>query len=123
MRFTRDEKYLYPINPGTPGSLAGNMGELRTSHFHSGIDIRTNNQIGLPVVASKSGYVSRIGMSPTGFGNVIYITHRDGNTPVYAHLARSGDRLAAYVRKAQYRKQTSYIDPWPDTNQIPAEHG
>src|SRR5688572_10699543 len=54
-----EEKYLYPINPGAPGSLAGNMGELRSTHFHSGIDIRTNNMVGLKVYASKSGYVSR----------------------------------------------------------------
>jgi len=123
MRFTRDEKYLYPVNPGTPGSLAGNMGELRTSHFHSGIDIRTNNQIGLPVVASKSGYVSRIGMSPTGFGNVIYIAHPDGNTTVYAHLDRFVDRLADYVRKEQYRKKTFYIDLWLNKNEFPVEQG
>ncbi len=123
MRFTHEEKYLYPVNPGSPGSLAGNMGELRTSHFHSGIDIRTNNQIGLPVVASKSGYVSRIGMSPSGFGNVIYVTHPDGNTTVYAHLDRFVDRLAEYVRKEQYRKKTFYIDLRPTRNAFPVKQG
>lgn len=123
MKFTHEEKYLYPVNPGSPGSLAGNMGELRTSHFHSGIDIRTNNQIGLPVVASKSGYVSRIGMSPVGFGNVIYITHPDGNTTVYGHLDHFVDRLADYVRKEQYRRKTFYIDLHPNKNQFPVEQG
>ena len=52
-KFPADETYLYPIYPGQPGSLAGTMGELRTTHFHSGIDIRTNNMIGMPVRASK----------------------------------------------------------------------
>src|SRR5687768_9978026 len=65
-----EEKYLYPIKPGQPGSLAGTMGELRSTHFHSGIDIRTNNIIGLPVLASRSGYISRASVSATGYGNV-----------------------------------------------------
>src|SRR4051812_14217418 len=67
------EKYIYPVLPGQPGSLAGTMGELRSTHFHSGIDIRTNNQIGFPVLASKSGYISRVTVSPSGYGNIIYI--------------------------------------------------
>src|SRR6187402_2275984 len=61
------ESYIYPVHPGKPGSLAGTMGELRTTHFHSGIDIRTNNMIGYPVVASKSGYISRITSSGVGY--------------------------------------------------------
>src|SRR5688572_22126817 len=69
-----DEDYLYPVHPGIPGSgsLAGNMGELRGTHFHSGLDVRTNNEVGHPVKASKSGYISRVAMSPSGYGNVIY---------------------------------------------------
>src|SRR5215203_3475338 len=82
-KFRAEEKYLYPVNPGQPGSLAGTMGELRATHFHSGIDIRTNNKIGFPVLASKSGYISRVTVSPSGYGNVLYITHPDGNTTLY----------------------------------------
>src|SRR6478609_1012346 len=66
---TSEEKYLYPIKPGQPGSLAGTMGELRSTHFHSGIDIRTDNIVGLPVLASKSGHISRVTVSPSGYGN------------------------------------------------------
>src|SRR5690349_14865593 len=71
------EKFIFPLKPGQPGSLAGTMGELRSTHFHTGIDIRTNNEIGWPVFASKSGYISRAAVSPSGFGNVLYITHPD----------------------------------------------
>lgn len=123
VKFTSEEKYLYPVNAGSPGSLAGNMGELRSSHFHSGIDIRTNNQIGLPVVASKSGYVSRIAMSPSGYGNVVYITHPDGNTTVYAHLDHFVKPLAEYVLKEQYRKKSFYINLMPDKNTFPVKQG
>lgn len=104
------ERYIFPIKPGSPGSLAGTMGELRSTHFHSGIDIRTNNEIGWPVLASKSGYISRAGVSPSGYGNVLYITHPDGNTTVYGHLDRFKGAVGDYVLKERYRKKQSTID-------------
>lgn len=118
-----DEKYLYPINPGQPGSLAGTMGELRSTHFHSGIDIRTNNQIGFPVRASKSGYISRITMEPSGYGNIIYITHSDGNTTLYAHLNNFLGPVARHVLQEQYKKKTGRIDLHFVENQFPVRQG
>ncbi|MBT1703434.1 M23 family metallopeptidase [Chryseosolibacter indicus] len=109
-KFPNGEKYLYPINPGKPGSLAGTMGELRTTHFHSGIDIRTNNVIGYPVLASKSGYISRVSVSPSGYGNVLYITHPDGHTTLYAHLDKFKGKIADYILKEQYKQKTANID-------------
>ena len=109
-KFPADETYLYPIYPGQPGSLAGTMGELRTTHFHSGIDIRTNNMIGMPVRASKSGYISRITSSGVGYGNVIYITHPDGNTTLYAHLDKFEGQIANHILEEQYRLKSGEID-------------
>jgi murein DD-endopeptidase MepM/ murein hydrolase activator NlpD len=106
VKFPNEEKFLYPINPGLPGSLAGTMGELRTTHFHSGIDIRTNNIIGLPVLASKSGYISRITVSPSGYGNVLYIKHPDGYTTLYAHLDNSkGSSQNTFFRNSTVARQ------------------
>lgn len=104
------ERYIFPIKPGSPGSLAGTMGELRSTHFHSGIDIRTNNEIGWPVLASKSGYISRAGVSPSGYGNVLYITHPDGNTTLYGHLDKFKGAVGAYILKERYRRKKSSID-------------
>lgn len=104
------ERYIFPIRPGSTGSLAGTMGELRSTHFHSGIDIRTNNEIGWPVLASKSGYISRAGVSPSGYGNVLYITHPDGNTTVYGHLDRFKGAVGDYIIKERYRRKQSTID-------------
>jgi hypothetical protein len=117
------ERYIYPINPGKPGSLAGTMGELRSTHFHSGIDIRTNNMIGFPVLASKSGYISRITMGPSGYGNIIYIKHPDGNTTLYAHLDKFMGPLAEYVLNEQYQRQTSEIDLNFRENQFTVKQG
>jgi hypothetical protein len=122
-KFPNEEKYLYPINPGFPGSLAGTMGELRSNHFHSGIDIRTGNIIGLPVLASKSGYISRVSVSPSGYGNVLYITHPDGNTTLYAHLDKFKGALAEYVLQEQYRRKTSKINLYFRANQFIVKRG
>ena len=48
--------YIFPINPGVRNTLAGTMGELRSTHFHTGIDIRTGGQQGLAVVAAAEGH-------------------------------------------------------------------
>ena len=97
-----DDSYLFPIGPGIPNTLSGTMGELRATHFHAGIDIRTNNMVGLPVVAVQDGFVSRVVMSSFGYGKVIYLTHTDGMTSVYAHLDGIKGKLGEYVRQEQY---------------------
>lgn len=107
---TKEEKFLYPIDPGKPGSLAGNMGELRSTHFHSGIDVRTYNEIGHVVHAAKSGYISRVSVSPSGYGNVLYINHPDGYITLYAHLNNFTGPIADYVLQEQYKQKTFDID-------------
>lgn len=99
------------------------MGELRDTHFHSGVDIRTNNVIGLPVLASKSGYISHVSVSPTGFGNAIYVRHPDGYTTLYGHLDKFKDDLAQYVLKEQYRKRSSTISLYFKPDQFPVSQG
>ena len=118
-----EEKYLYPVNPGKPGSLAGTMGELRSTHFHSGIDIRTNNMVGMAVLASKSGYVSRITMTTSGYGNVMYITHPDGNTTLYAHLEQFLGTVGKHVIQERYNRKTSDIDLSFAKDQFPVKQG
>jgi Peptidase family M23 len=122
-KFPADETYLYPIYPGQPGSLAGTMGELRTTHFHSGIDIRTNNMIGMPVRASKSGFISRITSSGVGYGNVIYITHPDGNTTLYAHLDKFKGPVAKHILHEQYRLKSGEIDLYFQPNEFTITRG
>ncbi|SKD07712.1 Peptidase family M23 [Chitinophaga ginsengisegetis] len=102
-----------PLN--VPIILAGNFGELRPNHFHSGMDIKTQQKENLPVHAAADGYVSRIGVSHTGFGNVLYITHPNGYTTVYAHLNAFFPALQQYVKKQQYQAES-----WASDLTIPA---
>ena len=66
-----------------PLVLAGTFGELRSNHFHSGIDIKTQQRQGLPVYAIGDGTVTRIKVGLWGYGKVIYIAHPNGYTSVY----------------------------------------
>ena len=100
--FTGDQYYLFPINPGQQNLLAGTMGELRSSHFHAGLDIKTGGQIGLPVHAAADGYVYRIKVSSGGYGNALYINHPNGTTTVYGHLEKFSPLIDAYTSTICY---------------------
>ncbi|WP_157986357.1 M23 family metallopeptidase [Chitinophaga alhagiae] len=97
-----------PLN--VPIELAGNFGELRPNHFHSGLDLKTQQRENLPVHAAAEGYVSRVGVSHLGFGNVLYITHPNGYTTVYAHLNRFYPLLDEYVTRKQYEQESWAAD-------------
>ena len=103
--------------------LAGNFGEIRTNHFHSGLDIRTNSREGLNIYAVADGYVSRIKISATGYGKALYITHPNGYVSVYAHLSAFNDSVARYVKKMHYQKETYEIDVSPAKNEVPVKRG
>ncbi|MCF8226820.1 MAG: M23 family metallopeptidase [Bacteroidales bacterium] len=93
-----------------PLVLSGNFGELRSNHFHSGIDIRTNGNTGYDVFSVDSGYVSRIKIQTEGFGKALYVDHRNGYTSVYAHLDNFSPEIEKYIKKIQYQKKTHAID-------------
>ena len=90
-----------------PILLSGNFGELRNNHFHSGIDFKTQGVEGKPVHAVEDGYVSRISVSPWGYGNGLYLTHPDGTTTVYGHLQRFAPSIARYLKAQQYSTRTN----------------
>ena len=103
-----------------PLNVSGTFGELRTNHFHSGIDIRTNEQEGLPVYATADGYVARIKVSVFGYGKALYIAHPNGYTTVYAHLQRYADKIEDYVKKMQYSQKKYEVEAYltPDILQL-----
>ncbi len=113
-----DNAYLFPIRPGERNFLAGTMGEMRGSHFHGGLDVRTGGRIGLPVYATQSGYISRIQVSTGGYGHVLYLSHDDGNISVYAHLNLFEAGLEKYLRTNQYKEESYEIRLFPEKNQF-----
>ena len=116
-----DNSIKSPLNP--PYYFAGNFGELRPNHFHAGLDFRTQGKIGLPVYAVKDGYISKIGVSPTGYGNVLYMNHSDGTTTLYGHLLKFQTSIQDYVREKQYDKESFALTLNPSENQFRFKQG
>ncbi|ADX68571.1 MULTISPECIES: M23 family metallopeptidase [Weeksella] len=112
------------INPLTiTNYLSGNFGELRTNHFHSGLDIKTQQREGLKVLAVGDGYISRINVSPTGYGNALYIDHPNGYTTVYAHLQSFHSHIDEFVRKHQYQQEKFAVEIYPNPNELVVKQG
>lgn len=86
--------------------LVANFGEIRTNHWHMGLDIRTQQKVNLPVHAAADGYIARVSVEPGGFGQAIYINHPNGFTTVYGHLNSFFPALDAYVKQQQYARQS-----------------
>lgn len=110
-----------PLN--IPMQLAANFGAVRSNHFHMGLDLRTNSQENLPVVAAADGFVSRIKVERYGFGNAVYITHPNGYTTVYAHLNTYFEQLAEYVKERQYKDEKWEQDITFSPGQFPVTKG
>jgi Peptidase family M23 len=106
-----------------PEFLSSNFGELRTDHFHSGLDIKTQSVTGKEVVATADGYIYRIGVSPVGFGNSLFIRHPSGYSTVYGHLERFAPEIEKYVKKRQYEEKSFTIVLWPTKDEIPVKQG
>lgn len=106
-----------------PVEVAGNFMELRTNHFHSGLDLKTNGRIGQPVKAAGDGWVSRIKISPWGYGKAVYIDHPSGYTTVYGHLDRLNGVLAATLLDLQYSGRNFSVDKYFKKGELPVTQG
>jgi len=113
--------YAAPLR--IPFFLAGNFAELRPNHFHGGIDIKTQGRTGIPVYAAAAGFISRISISPIGYGNALYIDHPNGTTTVYGHLESFAPQIEDYIRKIQYEKETFAIDQIVPAGTLPFKKG
>lgn len=99
--------------------LSGTFAELRSNHFHSGLDIKTQQREGLKIYTAAEGYVSRIKVSHYGYGKALYITHPNGYTTVYAHLKKFAPKIEEYIKRHQYKKETFEIELFPDLEILP----
>jgi hypothetical protein len=103
--------------------LAANFGELRRNHFHMGIDIKTDGHINLPLYSIDNGYVSRIKISPFGYGKVIYVNHPGGITSVYAHCNDFPKKIMDHIDRVQKELQENEVDIYFSPSEIPIKKG
>ncbi len=117
----QEKYYSEPLD--IPLLVTGSFAELRSSHFHSGIDFRTEGRTGLDVLSTADGYISRIVVSPFGFGHALYINHPNGTTSVYGHLSRFRDDIQEYVKNIQYKKESFKVDLQIPLGMFPLKKG
>lgn len=106
-----------------PVFLSGNFAELRPNHFHAGIDFKTQGRTGLPIYSAADGFISRISVSATGYGNALYVNHPNGTTTVYGHLSSFAPQIEDYIRRIQYEKETFAIDQTVPEGILPVKKG
>ncbi|MEZ4685241.1 MAG: M23 family metallopeptidase [Bacteroidia bacterium] len=119
--FNPPPQFIYPMEGYY--ALAGTFGELRTDHFHGGIDIKTNRRIGVPIRAVADGYVYRIKTQTYGFGKAAYLRHNDGTFTAYAHLSRFGDELESFLYQHQHEDERYVQDLYPEAGRFPVKQG
>jgi len=111
-----------PLN--IPLVLSGNFGELRSNHFHSGIDFKTQGKTGFRIYCAADGYVSRVLVSPWGFGRAVYVNHPSlGLTTVYGHLESFASKIDKIVVAEQYKQESFRVDLEFKEGEIPVKKG
>jgi len=120
-----DPNLKYDFHPPLkiPLVLSANFGELRSNHFHTGIDFKTNRKIGYNIYSIDDGYVSRVKVSPWGYGWVVYIDHYNGLTSVYAHCSEFKGGLADLVKSRQEKETNFEVEYYPPKDSLKVKRG
>ncbi len=103
--------------------LSANFAEIRGNHFHSGLDIKTKGRSGEIIRSIADGEIVRIGVSPGGFGNALYINHPNGYTSVYGHLDKFSEEVAEYVKTNQYKRESFAVNLYPPKGRFVVKKG
>ena len=125
MALPAQEKSVNPfISPfDFPLLLSGNFGELRANHFHGGVDFKTQGVVGKPIRCIADGYISRVTVTPGGYGQAVYITHDNGYTSVHGHLHRFMAEVQQVVEAYQYEHETFAVDMKFEADRFPLKQG
>lgn len=110
-----------PLDP--PLALSGTFGEQRGGHFHAGLDLSTDEEIGHPVYAALPGRIVRVRSSGVGYGRSVYLLADDGRLLVYGHLDAFDEPLASYMDSVQAATARYEQDQWPDAARFRAVAG
>ncbi|MDR1004319.1 MAG: M23 family metallopeptidase [Prevotellaceae bacterium] len=102
--------------------LSGNFGEIRSNHFHGGLDFKTGGAIGKPVRALADGYISRIRVTH-GSGYVLDVTYGNRYTTINRHLDRFTGAIAARVDSLQYALRSWEVEIVPRPDEYPVKAG
>lgn len=113
--------FYHPLK--IPLVLAVNFGELRSNHFHTGLDFKINQKIGYIIYSIEVGYVSRVKVSLWGYGMVVCVNHYNGLTSVHAHCSEFKGGLADLVKWRQEKEQNYEIEYFPPKDSLKVKRG
>ena len=105
-----------------PLTLSGNFGEIRSNHFHGGLDFKTGGVIGKPVRALADGYISRIRVT-NGSGYVLDVCYHNGYSTINRHLSGFVSPIAERVEKLQYEEESWEVEIVPEPGEYPVKGG
>ncbi len=103
--------------------LTSTFGEYRSHRFHAGMDVKTFGQVGYKALAVRPGSVSRVEVSPWGYGRVLYLLLDTGETAVYGHLQKFAPEVARRVGEEQQRTGRYAVALRFAEGEIPVEQG
>ncbi len=106
-----------------PLNLSGTFGEFRSSHFHYGLDVTTNKKSGYNVYSIDSGSITRINVSTSGYGKVLYINHPNGLTSIYAHLKEFSPKIQEYIKTQQYLNKSYSVQKFFNNGEMKVNKG
>lgn len=115
------EKYRWPLD--IHDGYSSTFQEYRSSHFHSGVDLRTFKKTGFPVLAMADGAVVQIRVVKNDTGRGLIMRHSDGRVAVFFHLERFSDPLEQIVRSRQKQTGQKYFGDYELVRPLPVRRG
>src|SRR4030066_2179478 len=120
-QLSHSQAYLWPTDASN--AMTSSFAEYRAGRFHAGIDIKTWGQTGFKIFAVRPGYVSRIRVSPYGYGRALYLTLDTGETVIYAHLQKFNPEIESFVKKEQEKRGKFSIQLFPIAAEFKYQQG
>lgn len=105
-----------------PIVFSGNFGEIRSNHFHGGLDFKTGGAIGKPVHALADGHISRIRVTH-GSGYVLDVDYDNGYSTINRHLSAFVGDIARRVKDLQYEQESWEVEITPEPGEYPVKAG
>lgn len=94
-----DPRLAWPL--AIDDGVSSGFQEFRSNHFHAGIDLRTLQRTGFPVLAVDDGAIERVTVSRRGYGLSLLLRHAGGAASLYSHLERFRPDIETLVARVR----------------------
>ena len=114
-------QYIWPTDASRV--LTSSFAESRPGRFHAGIDIKTWGETGYEIYAVRDGYLSRIDVSPFGYGKALYLTLDTGEHVIYGHLEKFRKDIEDWVWDEQVKRGRYAVKLYPGRSRFQVKQG